>query len=221
MTVMEIAGKSTLATTLFRLQEPTKGSIWIDGVDISTIGLETLRSKLSIIPQDPVLFAGTVRYNLDPFDQHDETALWRALEQSYMREAVEAMPKKLEAPVQENGSNLSVGERQLLCLARALLRDSRILIMDEATSAADSRTDQKIQATVREAFVGKRTLLTIAHRLDTILNSDRIMVLDQGHIAEFNTPATLLADPASQLSSLVHSHEEAHRGTRRRRSRRE
>ncbi|XP_066266620.1 ATP-binding cassette sub-family C member 5-like [Branchiostoma lanceolatum] len=196
------SGKSSLGVALFRLVEPTDGSILIDGVDISKIGLQSLRSKLAIIPQDPVLFVGTVRYNLDPFNQYKDPELWRALERTYMKDAISGLDKQLEAPVVENGENFSVGERQLICMARALLRNSKIILLDEATAAIDSETDSLIQKTIHEAFTDC-TMLTIAHRLNTVLNSDRIMVMEDGKLVEFETPAALMSDPNSRFSTMM------------------
>eukprot|EP00058_Branchiostoma_floridae_P007796 XP_002593284.1 hypothetical protein BRAFLDRAFT_123638 [Branchiostoma floridae] len=196
------SGKSSLGVALFRLVEPTGGSILIDGVDTSKIGLQSLRSKLSIIPQDPVLFVGTIRYNLDPFNQYKDPELWRALERTYMKDAISNLEKQLEAPVVENGENFSVGERQLICMARALLRNSKIILLDEATAAIDSETDSLIQKTIHEAFTDC-TMLTIAHRLNTVLNSDRIMVMEDGKLVEFDTPAALMSDPNSRFSAMM------------------
>uniref|UniRef100_A0A671THH5 ATP-binding cassette sub-family C member 5 n=1 Tax=Sparus aurata TaxID=8175 RepID=A0A671THH5_SPAAU len=194
--------KSSLGVALFRLVESCGGSILIDGVDISDIGLADLRSKLSIIPQDPVLFSGTVRFNVDPFTQYSEEQIWDALERSHMKDCVSQLPLKLESEVVENGENFSVGERQLLCVARALLRQCKVLILDEATAAMDAETDGLIQETIRSSFQDCTTL-TIAHRLHTVLASDRIMVLNHGQVAEFDEPSKLLANENSRLSSML------------------
>uniref|UniRef100_A0A8C1I6G8 ATP-binding cassette sub-family C member 5 n=1 Tax=Cyprinus carpio TaxID=7962 RepID=A0A8C1I6G8_CYPCA len=172
------SGKSSLGVALFRLAELSRGSIIIDGVNITHIGLEDLRSKLSVIPQEPVLFIGTVRSNLDPWDQYTDAQIWEALEKTHIKDM---LPNSLHSEVTDNGENFSVGERQLLCVARALLRHSKILLLDEATAAIDTETDRLIQDTIRTSFSGC-TSLVIAHRLNTVLNCDRIMVLDQGQV---------------------------------------
>uniref|UniRef100_G3WLH3 ATP-binding cassette sub-family C member 5 n=1 Tax=Sarcophilus harrisii TaxID=9305 RepID=G3WLH3_SARHA len=195
------SGKSSLGMALFRLVELSGGCIQIDGVKIHDIGLADLRSKLSIIPQEPVLFSGTVRSNLDPFNQYSEDQIWDSLERTHMKECVAQLPLKLESEVLENGENFSVGERQLLCIARALLRHCKVLILDEATAAMDSETDLLIQETIREAFADC-TMLTIAHRLHTVLGSDRIMVLMQGQVVEFDTPAVLLSNDSSRFYAM-------------------
>ncbi|XP_020669173.3 ATP-binding cassette sub-family C member 5 isoform X2 [Pogona vitticeps] len=195
------SGKSSLGMALFRLVELSGGCIKIDGVKISDIGLADLRSKLSIIPQEPVLFSGTVRSNLDPFSQYGEEQIWDALERTHMKDCISQLPVKLESEVMENGENFSVGERQLLCIARALLRRCKILILDEATAAMDTETDLLIQETIREAFADC-TMLTIAHRLHTVLGSDRIMVLMQGQVVEFDTPSALLSNENSRFYAM-------------------
>ncbi|XP_077104559.1 ATP-binding cassette sub-family C member 5 [Siphateles boraxobius] len=196
------SGKSSLGVVLYRLVEPCGGSIKIDGVNICDIGLADLRSKLSIIPQEPVLFSGTVRSNLDPFKLYSEEQIWDALERTHMKECVSQLPLKLESEVVENGENFSVGERQLLCVARVLLRQCKILILDEATAAMDTETDCLIQETIRNAFEDCTTL-TIAHRVHTVLNCDRIMVLNQGQVVEFDEPSKLLANENSRFCAML------------------
>ncbi|XP_035533961.1 multidrug resistance-associated protein 4-like [Morone saxatilis] len=195
------AGKSSLVSALFRLAEP-QGKIYIDGVLTSEIGLHDLRQKMSIIPQDPVLFTDTVRKNLDPFNQHADEDLWKALEEVQLKSVVEELPGKLETVLAESGSNFSVGQRQLVCLARAVLRKNRILIIDEATANVDPRTDELIQKTIREKF-RECTVLTIAHRLNTIIDSDRILVLDSGTIQELDCPFTLLQNKEGAFYNMV------------------
>ncbi|KAI9535317.1 Canalicular multispecific organic anion transporter 1 [Dissostichus eleginoides] len=185
------AGKSSLTNCLFRIIEAAEGRILIDGVDVSTIGLHDLRNSLTIIPQDPVLFSGTLRMNLDPFDKFSDEAIWKVLELSHLKDYVAGLQEGLQHEVAEGGENLSVGQRQLLCLARALLRKSRILILDEATAAVDLETDDLIQTTIRQEF-SHCTVLTIAHRLQSIMDSSRVMVLDAGKIVEFDSPSNLL-----------------------------
>uniref|UniRef100_A0A7N8XPQ3 ATP-binding cassette, sub-family C (CFTR/MRP), member 2 n=1 Tax=Mastacembelus armatus TaxID=205130 RepID=A0A7N8XPQ3_9TELE len=185
------AGKSSLTSCLFRIIEAAEGRILVDGVDISTIGLHDLRNRLTIIPQDPVLFSGTLRMNLDPFDRFSDEEIWSVLELSHLKDYVAGLKEQLQHEVAEGGENLSVGQRQLLCLARALLRKSRILILDEATAAVDLETDNLIQNTIRSEF-SHCTVLTIAHRLHSIMDSSRVMVLDAGKIVEFDSPTKLL-----------------------------
>jgi len=198
------AGKSTLIASLFRLLECTEGQILIDDIDIKTLGLFTLRSSISIIPQDSFIFTGTVRYNLDPFNKYDDASIWLALDQAYMKLPIEELPLKLDTQVAENGDNFSVGQKQLLCLARALLRKTKIIVMDEATASVDVETDNLIQKTIREQF-SNCTVLTIAHRLNTIIDYDRVMVLREGEIVEFDTPANLLATK-SLFKSMIKQH---------------
>ncbi|XP_076004916.1 ATP-binding cassette sub-family C member 4-like isoform X3 [Genypterus blacodes] len=195
------AGKSSLVSALFRLAEP-QGKIYIDGVLTSEIGLHDLRQKMSIIPQDPVLFTGTMRKNLDPFNQHTDEDLWNALQEVQLKSVVEELPGKLHTVLAESGSNFSVGQRQLVCLARAVLRKNRILVIDEATANVDPRTDELIQQTIREKF-RECTVLTIAHRLNTIIDSDRILVLDAGSIHAYDEPYTLLQDQAGIFYKMV------------------
>jgi ATP-binding cassette subfamily C (CFTR/MRP) protein 1 len=190
------AGKSSIMSTLFRLVEISGGSITIDGMNISKIGLADLRSRLAIIPQDPTLFRGTIRSNLDPFHEHSDLELWSALRQADLVSDEANLDDKspgrihLDGVVEEEGLNFSLGQRQLMALARALVRNSQIIVCDEATSSVDMETDDKIQRTIATGFKGK-TLLCIAHRLRTIINYDRICVMDQGKIAELDTPSAL------------------------------
>jgi len=196
------AGKSSLMLALFRLVELDSGRIVIDEIDISQLGLDDLRSRLSIIPQDPTLFTGTVRSNLDPFNEHTDEELWEVLIATGIKTQIEQMEKGLLEAITEFGENLSVGTRQLVCLARAILRRSKVLVMDEATANVDFETDALIQDTIRKEFKNV-TVLTIAHRINTILDYDRVMVLSEGSIAEFDTPVALLDNPESIFSSLA------------------
>ncbi|XP_054155703.1 multidrug resistance-associated protein 1-like [Oppia nitens] len=196
------AGKSSLTLALFRLIEPAMGRIVIDGIDISQLGLHELRSRLTIIPQEPVLFSGTIRSNLDPFDKFSDDELWSVLEQSHLKEFVLSTDAGLDHPVTESGDNMSVGQRQLVCLARALLRHTSILILDEATAAVDVETDSLIQQTIRQSFKSC-TVLTIAHRINTILDYDRVLVLSDGRVAEFDSPDQLLDDRTTIFYSLA------------------
>ncbi|XP_076072715.1 multidrug resistance-associated protein 1-like isoform X2 [Mytilus galloprovincialis] len=190
------AGKSSLTMGLFRIIEKAQGRILIDGIDISTIGLHDLRSKITIIPQDPVLFSGTMRMNLDPFDEYSNEDIWTALNHAHLKAFVIGLKDGLDHHCSEGGDNLSVGQRQLICLARALLRKTKILVLDEATAAVDLETDDLIQTTIRTEFADC-TILTIAHRLNTIMDYTRIMVLDCGQIREFDSPTNLLLDKKS------------------------
>ncbi|MBZ3874542.1 Canalicular multispecific organic anion transporter 1 [Sciurus carolinensis] len=185
------AGKSSLTNCLFRILESAGGQITIDGIDIASIGLHDLRGKLTIIPQDPVLFSGSLRMNLDPFNKYSDEEIWKALELAHLKSFVAGLPLGLSHEVTEGGDNLSVGQRQLVCLGRALLQKSKILILDEATAAVDLETDQLIQTTIRNEFF-QCTVITIAHRLHTIIDSNKIMVLDDGRIVEYGSPEELL-----------------------------
>lgn len=196
------AGKSTTFLTLFRIVEAASGKIEIDGLDISKLSMFALRSKLSIIPQEPVLFTGSIRFNLDPFSDYDEQLLWDALERAHLKTLVQSMPQGIDTEVVEGGENFSVGQRQLLCLARALIRRSSILVLDEATAAVDVGTDALIQKTIREEFA-ECTVLAIAHRLNTIIDSDQILVLDAGEKVEFGSPADLLSNPNGVFTAMV------------------
>ncbi|EGE06583.1 ABC metal ion transporter [Trichophyton equinum CBS 127.97] len=186
------AGKSSLTLSLFRIIEAAEGQISIDGLDISKIGLQDLRGRLAIIPQDAALFEGTVRDNLDPRHVHDDTELWSVLEHARLKDHVSSLPGQLDAQIHEAGSNLSQGQRQLVSMARALLTPSNILVLDEATAAVDVETDALLQQMLRSSIFENRTIITIAHRINTILDSDRIVVLDRGTVAEFDTPAELI-----------------------------
>ncbi|KAJ4798442.1 Multidrug resistance protein ABC transporter family isoform 1 [Rhynchospora pubera] len=196
------SGKSTLIQALFRVMEPSDGSIVIDGVDISLLGLHDLRSKLSIIPQDPTLFQGTVRTNLDPLQQYSDAHIWEVLCKCHLEEIVKGDDRRLDAPVVEDGGNWSVGQRQLICLARALLMKRKILVLDEATASVDTATDNFIQKTIQQE-TSNSTVVTIAHRIPTVIDSDLVLVLEAGKILEFNSPQNLLRDDSSAFSKLV------------------
>uniref|UniRef100_A0A7I4YK36 Multidrug resistance-associated protein 1 n=1 Tax=Haemonchus contortus TaxID=6289 RepID=A0A7I4YK36_HAECO len=196
------AGKSSFALALFRLIEPSSGKIVIDGVDISRIGLHDLRSNITIIPQDPVLFSGTLRFNLDPFRRNSDVEIWKALEVAHLKPFICSLHGALDYEISEGGENISVGQRQLVCLARAVLRNARVLVLDEATAAVDVTTDSLIQTTIRQEFT-QSTVFTIAHRLNTIMEYDRVMVLENGRIIEFDSPQTLLEDRDSAFAKMV------------------
>lgn len=195
------SGKSTLIQVLFRLVEPTGGRIIIDGIDITTLGLHDLRSRFGIIPQEPVLFEGTVRSNIDPTGQYSEEEIWKSLERCQLKEVVASKPEKLESPVADDGENWSVGQRQLLCLGRVMLKKSRLLFMDEATASVDSQTDAVIQRIIREDFAAC-TIISIAHRIPTVMDCDRVLVVDAGLAKEFDSPSRLLERP-SLFGALV------------------
>uniref|UniRef100_A0A8W4FMW1 Multidrug resistance-associated protein 4 n=1 Tax=Sus scrofa TaxID=9823 RepID=A0A8W4FMW1_PIG len=195
------AGKSSLVSALFRLSRP-KGEIWIDGIWTATIGLHDLRKKMTVVPQEPVLFIGTMRKNLDPFNEHTDEELWNALEEVQLKEAVEGLPGRLNTELAESGSNLSAGQRQLVSFARAILRKNQILIIDKATSNVDTRTDELIKKKVREKFA-QSIVLTITNRLRTVIDSESVMVLDSGRRVEFSRPYKLLQNRNSLFYKMV------------------
>eukprot|EP00903_Cladosiphon_okamuranus_P011464 g10798.t1 len=196
------AGKSSLMNAIFRMVEPLPGSsVVIDGQNVLRMGLQDLRRRLAIIPQDPTLFVGTVRSNIDPFDDYSDADVWGALRQCRLHDYISAQDLKLEHPVHAHGSNLSVGQRQLMCMARALLRHAAVLVMDEATANVDPETDALIQEAMKEGF-GECTILCIAHRLHTVAFYDRVLVLDKGEVSEYDTPLALLENPDSAFRSM-------------------
>ncbi|KAJ1988194.1 hypothetical protein H4R33_002526 [Dimargaris cristalligena] len=196
------AGKSSIMLALFRLVEPTSGSITIDGISIRELGLRDLRSRLAIIPQDPVLFEGTIRSNLDPDGSHSDADIWAALERAELKPWTSLQPQQLDTPLDSDGESLSAGQKQLMCLARALLKRARVVILDEATASVDLLTDNILQRVIRDDF-RECTVLTIAHRLNTVIDYDRILVIDAGMVKEFDTPRNLLSDSSSQFYSMV------------------
>lgn len=191
------AGKSSLISALFRLAK-IEGEIFIDDIDTGTISLDILRSKVSIIPQDPVLFSASIRNNLDPFNRYSDDELWQSLGAVELRSSIPT----LDFMVTESGANFSVGQRQLICLARAILRNNRVLVLDEATANVDPQTDALIQRTIRTRF-SECTVLTVAHRLHTVMDSDRIMVMDAGRVREFDWPHVLLQREGGVLRDMV------------------
>ncbi|KAI3844336.1 hypothetical protein MKX03_006139 [Papaver bracteatum] len=196
------SGKSTLIGALFRLVEPVRGKIVIDGVDISTIGLYDLRSRLGIIPQDPTLFIGTVRYNLDPLSQHTDQEIWEVLGKCQLRESVQEKQGGLDSLVQQDGVNWSMGQRQLFCLGRALLRRSQILVLDEATASIDNATDSILQKTIRSEFASC-TVITVAHRIPTVMDSTMVLAISDGKIIEYDEPMKLMKEEGSLFAQLV------------------
>lgn len=191
------AGKSSIISALFKLYS-VKGSVVIDGINIKTIEFETLRKKISIIPQDPLLFVGSLRSNLDPNSEYDDEQLWKALKDVDMKKIVES----LEMHITDGGGNFSAGQKQLICLARAILRNNRILVLDEATANVDPETDMFIQKTIKNKF-SDCTIIIVAHRLDNVLNCDKVMVLDNGSIIEYDKPDTLLGNSDSTFYGMV------------------
>ncbi|OIW13296.1 hypothetical protein TanjilG_25402 [Lupinus angustifolius] len=195
------SGKSTLIQVLFRLVEPSGGKIIIDGIDITVLGLHDLRSRFGIIPQEPILFEGTIRSNIDPIGQYTDDEIWKSLDRCQLKEVVASKPEKLDSLVLDNGENWSVGQRQLLCLGRVMLKRSRLLFMDEATASVDSQTDGVIQRIIREDFAAC-TIISIAHRIPTVMDCDRVLVVDAGIAKEFDKPSILLQRP-SLFGALV------------------
>ena len=205
------SGKSSIMNGLFRIEKLSEGSIIIDDQDIANVPLKILRSRIGIIPQDPVMFSASVRYNLDPLDDHSDEEIWNALENVNMKATIMSLPEKLNEAVTEGGENFSAGQRQLICIARVLLKRPRILVMDEATASIDNETDKMIQDMIRNQFKDS-TLLTIAHRLHTIIDSDQIMVLDNGVAVEIDKPRTLL-DNRGLFYELWERHKNTHSGS--------
>ncbi|XP_060582748.1 ATP-binding cassette sub-family C member 9-like [Ruditapes philippinarum] len=195
------SGKSSLTLSLFRMIEISAGEILIDGKNISNIALPELRSKLAIIPQDPILFTGTIRYNLDPGGEMDDNKLWKALESVQLKDTIDALPNKLDSKVSEGGENFSIGQKQLFCLARAFLRENKILVLDEATASIDLETDNKLQKVIGTVFKDK-TVITIAHRISTIMKYDRVMTMASGRMLEFDSPKKLM-EQDSYFARLV------------------
>lgn len=196
------SGKSSLSLSLFRLIEIVEGEIDIDGRNIMNVALPELRSKLAIIPQDPTLFTGSIRYNLDPTGQMDDSKLWMALESVQLKDTIEALPDKLDSRVSEGGDNFSIGQKQLFCLARAFLRENKILVLDEATASIDLETDNKLQTVIWSVFKCQ-TVITIAHRISTIMKYDRVMTMENGRLLEFDKPQRLLEQENSHFAQLV------------------
>ncbi|KAM3753899.1 hypothetical protein ACB098_03G126900 [Castanea mollissima] len=194
------SGKSTLIQALFRVVEPSGGRILIDGVDICKIGLQDVRSRLGIIPQDPTLFQGTVRSNLDPLQQHSDQEILEVIRKCRLAEIVKQDQRLLDAPVAEDGENWCIGQRQLVCLARVLLKKRRILVLDEATASIDTATDNLIQETIREETKGC-TVITVAHRIPTVIDNELVLVLDEGNVVEYDSPAQLLKVKRSSKSN--------------------
>ncbi|KAK9663650.1 hypothetical protein RND81_O265100 [Saponaria officinalis] len=196
------SGKTTLIGALFRLVEPVGGRIVVDGVDICTIGLHDLRSRFGIIPQDPTLFNGTVRFNLDPLCQHNDDELWEVLGKCQLKEAVQEKEQGIDSKVVEDGSNWSMGQRQLFCLGRALLRRSRVLVLDEATASIDNATDLILQKTIRTEFADC-TVITVAHRIPTVMDCTKVLAISDGKLMEYDEPMKLMKTEGSLFGQLV------------------
>ncbi|PNX76222.1 ABC transporter C family member 10-like protein [Trifolium pratense] len=196
------SGKTTLIGALFRLVEPTGGKIIVDGIDIGSIGLHDLRSRFGIIPQDPTLFNGTVRYNLDPLSQHSDQEIWEVLGKCQLQEAVQEKEGGLDSSVVEDGANWSMGQRQLFCLGRALLRRSRVLVLDEATASIDNATDLILQKTIRTEFADC-TVITVAHRIPTVMDCTKVLSISDGKLVEYDEPMKLMKREGSLFGKLV------------------
>ena len=194
-------GKSTLALCLFRLIEPFSGKIYIDDVDITSIGLKKLRENLTIITQESTILDGTLRYNFDPKGEHSDKEIYKVLKKIGFDDFVKKKRFKLSHTISENGSNLSIGEKQLICITRAILRKSKIVILDEATASIDFRHEEIVQKAI-DQLLKNSTLISIAHRIKTVLNSDKILVLENGEVKEFDKPDVLLKDKNSYFSEL-------------------
>lgn len=189
---------------LFRIIELSAGRILVDDVDIATIPVMQLRSNLAIIPQDPVLFTGNIRFQLDPFQEYSDEEIWSVLQQVNLSEMVKSLPNGLDELVVENGENLSQGQKQLICIARALLKNTKVLIVDEGTSAVDPHTDELIQQVLRQQVASRgTTVLAIAHRLQTIIDFDKILVLGQGKVLEYDSPKVLSEDKESVFAQML------------------
>ena len=199
------AGKSSLVSALFRMPQPS-GDIIIDDVITRDINIQSSRQVMSVISQDPVLFTGSLRMNMDPFEEYEDKELWNALEEASLKTMAEKLPQQLSEEIKEGGANFSVGERQLLCLARALLKKTKIIVMDEATANVDYKTDRLIQETIRTKFK-HCTVITIAHRLNTIIDYDRVLVLENGQVVEYDKPENLLENKEGQFSRLYHGYD--------------
>jgi ATP-binding cassette subfamily C (CFTR/MRP) protein 4 len=195
------SGKSSIIQALFRMTR-IEGSVKIDGIDTQSIDLYSLRKNISIIPQEPVLFSGSLRFNLDAFSENSDDAIWKALELVELKETIKALSGGLECRISDGGSNFSTGQRQLICLARALLKKNKILVLDEATANVDYETDRLIQKTIGTEFEDC-TVITIAHRIHTVINADKILVMEGGDLVEFDHPYNLLKNENGFLRKLV------------------
>ncbi|KAF5815994.1 putative ABC-type xenobiotic transporter [Helianthus annuus] len=204
------SGKTTLISALFRLVEPTDGRIVIDDLDITSIGLHDLRSSFGIIPQEPTLFTGSIRYNLDPLSEHSDQEIWKVLEKCQLREVIQDKKEGLDSLVVQDGSNWSLGQRQLFCLGRALLKRRKILVLDEATASIDNATDTIIQKTIREEFKDC-TVITVAHRIPTVVDCTMVLVMKDGKVMEYDKPVTLMNEPASLFAQLVNEYWSQHK----------